>query len=49
MLPTAKSSALKTVRPYRYMLGCNLSPALRSRVNSCLPVIGLRVVVQRSR
>ena len=36
MLPTAKSSALKAVRPYRCLLGCNLSPALRSYVNSCL-------------
>ena len=35
MLPAAKSSALKAVRPYRYLLGCNLSPALRSFVNSC--------------
>ena len=36
MLPTAKSSALKAVRPYRCLLGCTLSPALRSYVNSCL-------------
>jgi hypothetical protein len=35
-LPTAPSSALKTARTYRYLLGCNLSPALRSYVKSGL-------------
>ena len=30
------SSALKSSRGYRYLLGCNLSPALRSYVKSCL-------------
>jgi hypothetical protein len=37
---TAKSSALKAVRPYRCLLGCNLSPAFRSYVNSCLRQTG---------
>jgi hypothetical protein len=36
MLPTARSSALKAARPYCYLLGCNLSPALCSYVNSFL-------------
>jgi hypothetical protein len=35
-LPTTPSSALKTARGYRYLLGCNLSPELRSYVTSCL-------------
>ena len=36
-LPTAPSVALKDARFYRYLLwGCNLSPALRSYVKSCL-------------
>jgi hypothetical protein len=35
-LPTAPSSALKAARGYRYLLGCNLSPELRSYVTSCL-------------
>jgi hypothetical protein len=35
-LPTAPSMALKGSRGYRYLLGCNLSPALRSYVTSCL-------------
>jgi hypothetical protein len=36
ILPTAASSALKVVRPYRHLLGSNLSRALRGYVNSCL-------------
>jgi hypothetical protein len=35
-LPTAPSMALKASNGYRYLLGCNLSPALRSYVTSCL-------------
>ena len=35
-LPTTPSSALKTARIYRYLRRCNLSPALRSYVTSCL-------------
>ena len=36
-LPTAPSSALKASGGYRYLLwGCDLSPALRSHVTSCL-------------
>jgi hypothetical protein len=35
-LPTTPSSALKRARTYRYLRGCNLSPALRSHVTSCL-------------
>lgn len=35
-LPTAPSQALKWARIYRYLHGCNLSPALRSYVKSCL-------------
>jgi hypothetical protein len=35
-LPTAPSQALKWARIYRYLLGCNLSPALRGYVTSCL-------------
>ena len=35
-LPTAPSMALKSSRGYRYLLGCNLSPALRGYVTSCL-------------
>ena len=35
-LPTAPSQALKWARIYRYLLGRNLSPALRSYVKSCL-------------
>jgi hypothetical protein len=35
-LPTTPSAALKSSRGYRYLLGCNLSPALRSYVMSCL-------------
>jgi hypothetical protein len=35
-LPTTPSSALKASRGYRYLLGCDLSPALRSHVMSCL-------------
>jgi hypothetical protein len=32
-LPTAPSMALKASNGYRYLLGCNLSPALRSYVD----------------
>ncbi len=35
-LPTTPSSALKSARTYRYLQGCDLSPALRSYVTSCL-------------
>lgn len=35
-LPTASSMALKASRGYRYLLGCDLSPALRDHVMSCL-------------
>ena len=35
-LPTAPSQALKGARFYRYLLGCDLSPGLRSYVTSCL-------------
>jgi len=35
-LPTTPSSALKAARGYRHLLGCDLSPALRSYVTSCL-------------
>jgi hypothetical protein len=35
-LPTAPSMALKASGGYRYLLGCDLSPALRSYVTSCL-------------
>jgi hypothetical protein len=35
-LTTAPSSAEKQARVYRFLLGCNLSPALRSYVTSCL-------------
>jgi hypothetical protein len=35
-LPTARSMALKDSRGYRYLLGCDLSPELRSYVTSCL-------------
>ena len=36
-LPTAPSMALKASGGYRYLLwGCDLSPALRSHVTSCL-------------
>lgn len=35
-LPTAPSIALKASGGYRYLLGCDLSPALRSYVTLCL-------------
>ncbi len=35
-LPTSPSQALKWARIYRYLQGCNLSPALRSYVKLCL-------------
>jgi hypothetical protein len=35
-LPTAPSIALKAARTYHYLLGCDLSPGLRSYVTSCL-------------
>ena len=35
-LPTAPSMALKASGGYRYLLGCDVSPALRSYVTSCL-------------
>lgn len=35
-LPTTPSLALKASRGYRYLLGCDLTPALRSYVTSCL-------------
>ena len=35
-LPTAPWAALNWARTYRYLRGCNLSPALRSYVKLCL-------------
>jgi hypothetical protein len=35
-LPTTPSQALRGARFYRYLLGCDLTPALRSYVTSCL-------------
>ena len=35
-LPTAPSMAVKAARGYGYLLGCNVSPGLRSYVTSCL-------------
>ena len=35
-VPTTPSEALKRARTYRYLQGCDLSPALRSYVTSCL-------------
>jgi hypothetical protein len=35
-LPTTPSLALKASRGYRYLLGCDLTPALRRYVTSCL-------------
>ena len=35
-LPTAKSAALRNSYGYRYLLTCNLSPALHSYVKTCL-------------
>jgi hypothetical protein len=35
-LPTSPSQALKWARIYRYLQGCNLSPALCSYVKLCL-------------